>query len=95
MKVKITKRVVFHKIADVTIDVPDNVSKHEMDEWLLMNENEWMFKVDGKLGLMEDEVTEVKFGFGLGDGMVDEDAEVEERYDILDDKGKPTFGGHI
>ena len=42
MKVKVTKRVVFHKIADVTIDVPDNISKSEMDEWLLMNENEWM-----------------------------------------------------
>ena len=101
MQVKITKRVVFHKIADVTIDVPDNVSKYEMSEWLLMNENEWIFKVDRKLGFMDDEVNEVqevsgvKFGFGLEGAMVDEDAEVEERYDILDDKGNPTFGGHI
>jgi|TARA_R100000482_G_C5123499_1_gene147219 hypothetical protein len=101
MKVKVTKRVVFHKIADVTIDVPDNISKSEMDEWLLMNENEWIFKVDRKLGFMNDEVNEVqevngvKFGFGLGDGMVDEDAEVEERYDILDENGKPIYGGHI
>jgi hypothetical protein len=101
MKVKITKRVVFHKIADTTIDVPDNISKFEMDEWLLMNENEWIFKVDRKLGFVEDEVNEVqevseaKFGFGLGDGMVEADAEVEERYDILDDNGKPIYGGHI
>lgn len=101
MKVKITKRVVFHKIADVTIDVPDNISKSEMDEWLLMNENEWIFKVDRKLGFMDDEVNEVqevngvKFGFGLGDGMVDEDAEVEERFDILDENGKSIYGGHI
>jgi division protein CdvB (Snf7/Vps24/ESCRT-III family) len=101
MKVKITKRVVFHKIADITIDVPDNISKFEMDEWLLMNENEWIFKVDRKLGFVEDEVNEVQkvseaeFGFGLGDGMVDEDAEVEERFDILDDNGKPIYGGHI
>jgi hypothetical protein len=101
MKVKVTKRVVFHKMADVTIDVPDNISKSEMDEWLLMNENEWIFKVDRKLGFMDDEVNEVqevngvKFGFGLGDGMVDEDAEVEERYDILDENGKPIYGGHI
>jgi hypothetical protein len=101
MKVKVTKRVVFHKIADVTIDVPDNISKSEMDEWLLMNENEWIFKVDRKLGFMDDEVNEVqevngvKFGFGLGDGMVDEDAEVEERYDILDENGEPIYGGHI
>ena len=101
MKVKVIKRVVFHKIADVTIDVPDNISKSEMDEWLLMNENEWIFKVDRKLGFMDDEVNEVqevngvKFGFGLGDGMVDEDAEVEERFEILDDKGNPTFRGHI
>lgn len=101
MKVKVTKRVVFHKIADVTIDVPDNISKSEMDEWLLMNENEWIFKVDRKLGFMDDEVNEVqevngvKFGFGLGDGMVDEDAEVEERYDILDENGKSIYGGHI
>ena len=101
MKVKVTKRVVFHKIADVTIDVSDNISKSEMDEWLLMNENEWIFKVDRKLGFMNDEVNEVqevngvKFGFGLGDGMVDEDAEVEERYDILDENGKPIYGGHI
>ena len=101
MKVKITKRVVFHKMADVTIDVPDNISKSEMDEWLLMNENEWIFKVDRKLGFMDDEVNEVqevngvKFGFGLGDGMVDEDAEVEERFDILDENGKSIYGGHI
>jgi len=101
MKVKVTKRVVFHKIADVTIDVPDNISKSEMDEWLLMNENEWIFEVDRKLGFMNDEVnevqevSEVKFGFGLGDGMIDEDAEVEERYDILDENGKPIYGGHI
>ena len=101
MQVKITKRVVFHKIADVTIDVPDNISKDKMSEWLLMNENEWIFEVDRKLGFMDDEVNEVqevngvKFGFGLGDGMVDEDAEVEERYDILDENGKPIYGGHI
>jgi hypothetical protein len=101
MKVKVTKRVVFHKMADVTIDVPDNISKDEMSEWLLMNENEWIFKVDRKLGFMEDDVNEVQkvngveFGFGLGNGMVDEDAEVEERYDILDENGKPIYGGHI
>ena len=101
MKVKVTKRVVFHKVEDVTIDVPDNISKDKMSEWLLMNENEWIFEVDRKLGFMDDEVNEVqevngvKFGFGLGDGMVDEDAEVEERYDILDENGKPIYGGHI
>ncbi len=101
MKVKVTKRVVFHKTPDATIDVPDNISKSEMDEWLLMNENEWIFKVDRKLGFMDDEVNEVqevngvKFGFGLGDGMVDEDAEVEERFDILDENGKSIYGGHI
>ena len=101
MQVKITKRVVFHKIADVTIDVPDNISKDKMSEWLLMNENKWIFEVDRKLGFMNDEVNEVqevsetKFGFGIGDGMIDEDAEVEERYDILDENGKPIYGGHI
>lgn len=101
MKVKVTKRVVFHKIADITIDVPDTIFKDKMSEWLLKNENEWIFKVDRKLGFMEDEVNEVqevngvKFGFGLGDGMVDEDAEVEERYDILDENGKSIYGGHI
>tara|TARA_R100001460_G_scaffold70724_1_gene111400 strand:+ start:313 stop:618 length:306 start_codon:yes stop_codon:yes gene_type:complete len=101
MKVKVTKRVVFHKVEDVTIDVPDNISKDKMSEWLLMNENKWIFEVDRKLGFMNDEVnevqevSEVKFGFGLGDGMIDEDAEVEERYDILDENGKPIYGGHI
>lgn len=95
MKVKVTKRVVFHKIADVTIDVPDYISKHEMDKWLMVNLDEWIFDVDRKLGFMDDEVRGLKFGFGLGDGMVDEDAEVEERYDILDENGKPIYGGHI
>ena len=101
MKVKVTKRVVFHKVEDVTIDVPDNISKDKMSEWLLMNENEWIFEVDRKLGFMNDEVnevqevSEVKFGFGLGDGMIDEDAEVEERYDILDENGETIYGGHI
>jgi len=27
--------------------------------------------------------------------MIDKDAEVEERYDILDENGKPIYGGHI
>jgi len=31
----------------------------------------------------------------IGDGMVDEDAEVEHRYDILDESGNPTHGGHV
>lgn len=95
MKVKVTKRVVFHKIADVTIDVPDNISKSEMDEWLLINLDEWIFEVDRKLGFMEDEVNEAKFGFGLGDGMVDKNAEVENRFDILDENGEPIYGGHV
>jgi hypothetical protein len=90
MKVKITKRVVFHKIAETTIDVPDNISKFEMDEYLTDHEHIYDEQLHTAL---QDAKTE--FGFGLGDGMVDEDAEVEERYDILDDNGKPIYGGHI
>ena len=90
MKVRITSRVVYHKTAEVVVEVPDNVSKSEMDEYLTDHEHIYDEQLNTAL-----QDAETEFGFGLGDGMVDEDAEVEHRYDILDDKGNPTFGGHI
>lgn len=90
MKVKVTSRIVYHKIAEVVVEVPDHVSKEEMTDYLIDHEHIY----DGQLHTALQDA-ETKFGFGLGDGMVDEDAEVEHRYDILDESGNPTYGGHV
>ena len=39
MKVKVTSRIVYHKIAEVVVEVPDHVSKSEMTDYLTDHEH--------------------------------------------------------
>ena len=82
MKVKIMQRSIYHKIAEIEIDVPKDVDAHD---WILDNEDKWVDDLDKANG-----EAVLGFGFGLDDGMEDKDQEFECRYECPD-----GFGGHM
>ena len=51
MKVKITQRSVYHKIAQIEIDVsvPKDAEFDQIQEWIIDNEDTWVDKIDHKL----------------------------------------------
>ena len=83
MKVKIIQRSVYHKIAEVEIEVPEI---HDLQEYLIDNEHLYVDKIDEKISKAKYE-----FGFVLGNGMEDINEESEWRYEI---KGT-NYGGHL
>jgi hypothetical protein len=85
MKVKIQNRSVYHKIAEVEVEVPDGMECNDIHEWLLDNEDLYIDKIDEKLSKAI-----YFYGFGLGDGMDEMDQESEWRYEYGD-----RYGGHL
>jgi len=85
MKVKIMQRSVYHKIAEVEVEVPDGMECNDIHEWLLDNEDLYIDKIDKVMG-----ETSLQFGFGGGDGMEDLDQESEWRFEYGD-----RYGGHL
>jgi len=88
MKVKIMQRSVYHKIAEVEVEVPDGMECNDVHEWLLDNEDLYTNEIDEKISKAEYE-----FGFGLGDGMDEKDNESEWRYEVLTEG--ENYGGHL
>jgi hypothetical protein len=87
-KVVISTRAVYHKYAEVTIEVPANIKDEDVDEYLSNNDN-FSEELDQKLGEAEFET-----GFGLDGNMTDFDEEHETRFDVYSSKGEVTWGGH-
>ncbi len=85
MKVKVEIRKIYHKIAEVEIDVP-NMKYEEVADYLIENENLYNEKMYKKL-----EEVEYSAGFGIGNGMNKRDAVKEWRYDIYEN----IYGGHL
>jgi hypothetical protein len=85
MKVRISTRAVYHKIAEVEIEIP-NMNPNEVDEYLNDNENIYIDAIDDKLS-----EAEYEFGFGTDANFNEADQESEWRYDI---KGM-NYGGHL
>ena len=84
MKVKIMQRSVYHKIAEVEVEVPKNVD--DVQNWLLCNEDKW--NDDMQIAL---ENAEIEFGNGMDCGeWTDRNEESEWRYECPD-----GFGGHL
>ena len=88
----ITQRVVYHKIGEICLDIPDDVKTEEIQDWLMNNEGAWY-----------DDVAESVYecSLELGDGMsncdyswTDDNEDVETRYDVEED-GKIVYGGHV
>ncbi len=86
MKVKVTIRKVYHKIAEVEIDLPPSISYADVADHLIENENLYTDKMYKKL-----EEVEYSAGFGIGNGMNERDSVEEWRYDIYEN----IYGGHL
>jgi hypothetical protein len=88
-KVVISTRVVYHKIAEVTIEVPIEMPDDEVDEYLINND---VYSSQLEINLAK---AEFEGGLGLDDNFDDAEEEQETRFDIYDSKGKTNYGGHI
>lgn len=99
MKAKIQNRSVYHKFAEVEIEIDKkdyqeyikfNTSKgkqwHDIQDYLLDNESLWVDKIDEAISK-----TEYQFGIGLYDGMVDLKEDSEWRYECE----QLNEGGHL
>lgn len=89
MKVKISQRSVYHKYAEIEIEVPDNLKHEEVLDYLDKYPQMYEYEIDDALSNAEYE-----FGFGLDNGMDEKDSESEWRFDVME-KGKLTYGGHL
>jgi len=95
MKVKITQRSVYHKIAQIEIDVsvPKDAEFDEIQEWIIDNEDTWVDKIDHELNEQE-----FVFGNGMDDGnWTDRHEDSEWRIDAVRETvlGKMLTGGHL
>ena len=86
MKVKIMQRSVYHKYAEVEIDIPD-MECNDIHEYLLENENLYIDKID-------EAISEANFEYGNGvndyTGMDEPLAESEWRFEYGN-----KYGGHL
>jgi len=85
MKVRISTRAVYHKVAEVEIEIP-NMKEEEVADYLIENENLYTDEIDKKVS-----EAEYEFGFGTDANFNETDKESEWRYDI---KGI-NYGGHL
>jgi len=93
MKVKIMQRSVYHKYAEIEIEVPFE-KIHTIDgqnfihDLLIDNEDLYVDKIDEK-------ISKAKYNFGLGmetsDGWTDKDEESEWRFEVVGQ----NYGGHL
>lgn len=87
-KVVISTRAVYHKYAEVTIEVPSNIEDEDVDTWITNNAS---FSEELCQKLSE---AKFEFGFGLDGNMNDFDEDIETRFDVYNSKGEITYGGH-
>jgi hypothetical protein len=71
MKVKVIYRQVYHKIAEVEIEIPNDVDEFDVQDYINDHEELWVKDID-------------EYGFGLGDGMDEKKQDEEWRYHIVD-----------
>jgi len=88
MVVTIQQRSVYHKFAEIEINIPNYISEDEIVDYIHDNEDQWVDKIDHKIN-----ESEFVFGTGLYDieGMEDAESDSEWRYDCKDLK----TGGHL
>jgi len=97
MKVKIQQRQVYHKFAEIEIEIDENEFDHyrldngkhtSIDEFIIYKEGDWIDDIENKLN-----DTEFVYGNGVDDlkGMNDPESESEWRYECDDLR----IGGHL
>jgi len=83
MKVKIMQRSVYHKYAEIEVEVPKDV---DAQEWLMDNEGKWD-------DVMDDAFSKAEYEFGNGMDTYDwTDGDMESEWMYMCDDG---FGGHL
>tara|TARA_R100000278_G_scaffold122463_3_gene108721 strand:- start:491 stop:757 length:267 start_codon:yes stop_codon:yes gene_type:complete len=88
MKVTISHRAVYHKIAEVEIEIPSNIELDDVSDYLMENEHLYVDRLDNKISISE---YEYGFGMGIGADWTDYDRPSETRFDIESEE----FGGHL
>ena len=97
MKVKIQQRQVYHKFAEIEIEINEDEFDHyrldngkytSIDEFIMHKEEDWIDDIENKLN-----ESEFVFGSGLYDieGMEDAEADSEWRYEC----DQLKIGGHL
>jgi hypothetical protein len=91
--VVVSQRQVFHKYAQIKVQIPNDLAEDKVNDWLMENEDKWVEKLNNKARR-----TRIEYGFGLDDGMVEQDQTSETRYDVIVEtpqNTKQVFGGHL
>ena len=88
MKVRISERRVYHKIAEVEIEIPSNIELDDVSDYLMENEHLYVDRLDNKISVSE---YEYGFGMGIGADWTDSDYPSETRFDVNEKK----YGGHL
>ena len=88
MKVKISHRAVYHKIAEVEIEIPSNIELDDVSDYLMQNEHLYVDRLDNKISVSE---YEYGFGIGIGEDWTDYNQPSETRFDVDEKK----YGGHL
>ena len=88
MKVIIQQRSVYHKYAEVEVEIPNNIKEDDISEYLIEIEDTWADDIDEKISN-----TEYQYGSGVNDydGMTDKTLDSEYRYECDELK----TAGHI
>ncbi len=97
MKVKIQQRQVYHKFAEIEIEIDEDEFDHyrldngkytSIDEFIIYKEEDWIDDIENKLN-----ESEFVYGNGLDDykGMNEPESETEWRYECDELK----TGGHL
>ena len=95
MKVKIQQRSVYHKFAEVEIEIPNLIDEEsEVHQYLIDHEHLYIDKMD-------DAISKASYEYGFGtdsdanshnnSSMNESDQESEWRYEIVD----KNYGGHL
>tara|TARA_R110000751_G_scaffold153645_1_gene258705 strand:+ start:252 stop:599 length:348 start_codon:yes stop_codon:yes gene_type:complete len=87
--VTISTRVIYHKYAEVKIDIPNYIKSEDTINWL--NDNDFLFDEDIEHKLW---AAKYVFGFGCDADMCEKDSIYETRYDVYC-KNQHLEGGHL
>ena len=88
MKVKIMQRSVYHKYAELEIEVPNDIKDEDVFDYLTDNPQMYEYEMDSAVNEAEYEYGN---GISLDDAQTDWSEESEWRFDIV---GK-NYGGHL
>ena len=88
MKVKIMERVVYHRCAEIEIDIPNDVKTHDVGDYIRANEELWVDKLNDA-----NDKSLILHGFGMDsdEGWVNVTEPYEVRFDVVGE----NYGGHL